>query len=224
MAVISIGGPCERQDQQMTRLILTRHAETVWHAENRYAGRTEIGLTERGLRQAEALGCWAVQADLDAIWVSPMERVRATAAPAARASGIEPVVDARLREVDFGWLEGRTRHEVQLERPEMLAAYLENPIDNVFEHAEAPREAVSRGRAALDAMVAGHAGQKVLVVAHSTLIRLLLCDLLDIPLRRYRQVFPALGNCALTEVDISKRGAGLITLNIPIYLDELSHD
>ncbi|MCR6670086.1 histidine phosphatase family protein [Devosia ginsengisoli] len=208
----------------MTRLILTRHAETLWHAENRYAGRSEIGLTEQGLRQAEALGRWAAKVDLDAIWASPMQRVRATAAPAAQASGFPPTFDARLREVDFGWLEGKTRKEAQAERPAELAAYLENPVDNVFEGAEAPREAVARGRAALDTIATSHEGQRVLIVAHSTLIRLLLCDLLDIPLQRYRQVFPALGNCTLTEIDISNRGTGLITLNIPTYLDGLSHD
>jgi probable phosphoglycerate mutase len=208
----------------MTRLILTRHAETLWHAENRYAGRSEIGLTERGQRQAEALGRWAAKGGLDAIWASPMQRVRATAAPAIQATGLHPTFDERLREVDFGWIEGKTRKEAQAERPAELAAYLENPVDNVFEGAEAPGDAVARGRAALDAIAASHEGQRVLVVAHSTLIRLLLCDLLGIPLRRYRWAFPALGNCTLTEIDISNRGTGLINLNVPTYLDGLSHD
>jgi probable phosphoglycerate mutase len=203
----------------MTRLILTRHAESIWHGENRYAGSSDIRLTERGRRQADRLGRWAATAGLDAVWASPMQRTRATAAPAAAATGLEVTVDERLREVDFGWLEGRTREEAGAERPAELRAYLENPVDNVFPGAESPRAAVARGLAALAAIALRHPRQRVLVVGHSTLLRLLLCALLNIPLERYRSAFPALGNCALTEIDLVPEGAGLITLNLPPYSD-----
>ena len=51
-----------------TTLLLARHGQTVWHAENRYAGVSDIGLTDTGRAQAEALGRWAAAHPVDAIW------------------------------------------------------------------------------------------------------------------------------------------------------------
>ena len=65
----------------MTRLVLVRHGETIWHAENRYAGSSDIPLSPRGLEQAEQLAKWASRADLAAIWISPLRRARETAGP-----------------------------------------------------------------------------------------------------------------------------------------------
>ena len=44
----------------MTDLVLVRHGETVWHAENRYAGVSDVALTPRGaIEQAGQLAAWA---------------------------------------------------------------------------------------------------------------------------------------------------------------------
>ncbi|WP_460407583.1 histidine phosphatase family protein, partial [Actinophytocola sediminis] len=43
----------------MTEIVLVRHGETPWHSDNRYAGRTDVPLTDHGRRQAEALARWA---------------------------------------------------------------------------------------------------------------------------------------------------------------------
>ena len=49
----------------MTELLLVRHAETIWHRENRYAGRTDVALTNFGHEQADRLGRWAATAAID---------------------------------------------------------------------------------------------------------------------------------------------------------------
>ncbi len=54
-----------------SRLLLVRHGETEWHAENRYAGISDVALTEKGLRQAEELGGWAKRRGVDAVACSP---------------------------------------------------------------------------------------------------------------------------------------------------------
>ncbi|NUT12685.1 MAG: histidine phosphatase family protein, partial [Nonomuraea sp.] len=54
----------------MTDLVLVRHGETVWHAENRYAGTSDVDLTERGRDQAAMLAAWAAEAGLAAVWSS----------------------------------------------------------------------------------------------------------------------------------------------------------
>ena len=45
-----------QEGRGVTRIVLVRHGETAWHAENRYAGRSDVALTPRGREQAERLG------------------------------------------------------------------------------------------------------------------------------------------------------------------------
>lgn len=202
----------------MTHLVLTRHGETVWHAENRYTGSSDVDLTERGLAQAAALGRWAGRAGLAAVWSSDLARCRRTAEPAATALGMPVSTDARLRELDFGAAEGHTLAELRHSRPDAVAGFLADPAGHPMPGGETPADAVARARAGLADIAAEHPAGRVLVVAHSTLLRLVLCDVLGIPLRRYRELFPVVHNVALTELDWPAGGGtvSLVRYNAPI--------
>ncbi|WPO76740.1 histidine phosphatase family protein [Streptomyces sp. KN37] len=203
----------------MTDFILVRHGETEWHAENRYAGRTDVPLTELGHKQAANLGAWAAGQRLDAVLCSPLSRARLTAEPAATALGLTPRVDERLYEVDFGRGDGLTRAEMAEEFPDALAAFLADPVAHHLPGGEDPEEAAGRAIACLEEVAEELPDGRVLVVAHSTLVRLVLCRLLGIPLARYRQAFPALENGALTELRLLPgRQASLLRLNAPAAL------
>ena len=76
-------------------VIFVRHGESVWHGENRYAGATDIDLTDHGRDQAAALADWAAQAGLTAVWSSPMLRCRQTAADSAARAGLPLRLDPR---------------------------------------------------------------------------------------------------------------------------------
>jgi len=194
----------------MTTLFVVRHGETIWHAGNRYTGSSDVPLTATGRRQADDLAAWAAVAEPTAIWSSPLNRARATAAPAAAKLGLTITVDAELSEMDFGSAEGRMLSELP---PEQVAAFRADPVRNAFPGADDPRKAAHRGATALRRIAARHEGERVLVVAHSTLLRLTLCELLDIPHARYRTVFPKLGNCAVTELRLKGQDTALITFN-----------
>ena len=203
-----------------TTLLLARHGQTIWHAENRYAGVSDIGLTEEGRSQAEALGTWAAAHRPDAIWTSPLSRAIATAEPACRALDLTPQREPDLRECDFGVVEGRTLAEFAEEVPDAAAAFRADPVTYPFPGAEDPLEAAARGAAALRRIAAAHSGERVLVVAHNTLLRLVLCSLLSIPVREYRRVFPRLRNAAISELRLGKEGsAALLSLNVPCEPD-----
>lgn len=73
---------------------------------------------------------------------------------------------------------------------------------------------------ALRGIAAAHPDERVLVVAHNTLLRLVLCTLLSIPLGEYRRVFPRLHNAAITELRLDNHGsAALLSLNVPCEPD-----
>ncbi|MFC8344679.1 histidine phosphatase family protein [Streptomyces sp. NPDC057280] len=202
-----------------TTLLLARHGQTVWHAENRYAGVSDIALTDEGRAQAEALGRWAAAHPVDAIWTSTVSRAIATAAPACRALGLTSRPEPALRECDFGVVEGRTLAEFAAENPRAAEAFRSDPVAHPFPGAEDPKEATERGVAALRRIARAHSGGRVLVVAHNTLLRLALCELLSIPLGEYRRVLPRLRNAAVTELRVTATGsAALLSLNVPCDL------
>ena len=206
------------------RIVLARHGETVWHAENRYAGRSDIALTVHGLEQTKLLAEWARDATLAAVWSSPLSRARVTAQTAADAAGHSLQIDERLIELDFGRGEGKTDTEMYAEFAEERAAFVRDPVKNYLPGGEDPAEAAVRGARALFSIANAAAPQaRVLVVAHSTLLRLVLCQMLHIPLARYREAFPSFSTGALTEISIHEKKVGLLSYNVPLR-DSLQRD
>lgn len=198
-----------------TTLLLARHGQTIWHAENRYAGISDVPLTDTGIAQAESLGRWAATHPVDAIWTSPLSRAIRTAAPAARALNLTPHTEPALRECDFGVVEGRTLAEFEAENPEAAQAFRSDPVAHAFPGAEDPTTAATRGTTALHRIATGHPDQRVLVVAHNTLLRLVLCRLLSIPLSEYRRIFPQLRNVAVSEIRMVQGESALLSFNVP---------
>lgn len=203
-----------------TTLLLSRHGQTDWHHDNRYAGAdSDIDLTETGRAQARALADFAVLRQPQAVVSSPVRRARETAQPAAEALRLSVEVVPDLREVGFGMAEGRTATELDDLDPSIMRRFRHDPVAHPFPGAEPPGTAALRAAEALRTVAERHSGSTVLVVAHNTLLRLALCTLLDVPISRYRQLFPRLDNAAITELRIpagSGALASLMSLNVPV--------
>jgi probable phosphoglycerate mutase len=200
-------------------MFLSRHGQTVWHAENRYAGVSDIDLTPTGREQARRLAAWCRQHRPTAVVSSPVRRAVETAAPSARVLGVEPVVLDDLREVNFGIAEGRTLRELEHLDPGAVHRFRSDPVRHHFAGGEPSAQAAVRAERALRWVARRYAGATVLVVAHNTLIRLALCQLLGLEISRYRTLFPRLDNGTLTEVSLSSDGEGhaaLHSLNVPL--------
>ncbi|HKT57069.1 MAG TPA: histidine phosphatase family protein [Microbacterium sp.] len=182
----------------MTTFFLARHGETIWHADHRYAGVSDVGLTRHGLGQAAALGAWAADARLDAIVASPLTRARRSAAPAVEVTGLPLRIDERLLEVDFGKGEGLTPDELAAQYPEAWSAFRRAPASSPLPDGESGRAAIARALPVFDELHAEFPDGRVLIVAHATLLRLVLCDLAGIDPDGYRDLLPVLGNCTIT--------------------------
>lgn len=199
--------------------MLSRHGQTVWHAENRYAGSSDVDLDERGWQQAQLLADWATAAEPAAVVSSPLRRALETAELSAKALGNAVVVRGALREVHFGVAEGRTLSELSDDDASLVDRFRQDPVTHHFPDGEPSAAAAQRGARALRELAADYEGATVLVVAHSTLLRLALCTLLGIDVHRYREVFPRLDNGALTELVLpacDDGPGGLLSLNVPL--------
>ncbi|MFG1907593.1 histidine phosphatase family protein [Kribbella sp. NPDC048928] len=195
-----------------TTIVLARHGRTEWHHGNRYTGSTDLPIDDVGVRQAQQVKDWALGYAPDALWCSPMLRARQTIAPIAEALGLEPTLDARLREVDFGTAEGKMLGELP---PAVAKAFELDPVRDHFPDGENPVDAADRVREVFDEIGRRHPGQKVLAVAHNTLIRLLVCRVLGLRLNDYRRLLPALGPAALVRFRWQDGTVGLEAFNVP---------
>jgi len=198
-----------------TTVVLARHGRTPWHSPNRYCGSSDIGLDEVGERQAETLGAWARTAGLTRLYCTDLRRTRLTAAPVAAATGLTPSIEPRLRELDFGIAEGNTLDELRRSHPDAVARFQRDPVTHHFPGGEHPAEAVRRAHDAIADLVAADPGGRILVVAHSTLIRLLVTDVMGGPLSRYRALLPDLVPTSLTTFLVRAGNMALAAFNVP---------
>jgi ribonuclease H / adenosylcobalamin/alpha-ribazole phosphatase len=110
-----------------TVTVLLRHGQTPMSVQKRYAGRSDVPLTDVGVRQAAAAAKRLASAGLDVIVTSPLRRAEQTAREVAAATGAPVVTDEGFRETDFGAWEGLTFAEVRERWPAEITTWLADP-------------------------------------------------------------------------------------------------
>ncbi|GAA3296087.1 histidine phosphatase family protein [Arthrobacter citreus] len=168
------------------RLVLVRHGETDWNQERRLQGRTDNPLNGVGRAQARKAGQLLAANQWDVVVSSPLMRAVQTAHLIADAVGLQPAGTVPgLVERDYGSAEGL--HLNGLTEPQVTAAL------GIGE----PEQAVARrGLAALRDLVVQFPGQRIVAVAHGTLIRLTLSELTG-------QRYPRVLNGEVVEVPLA---------------------
>lgn len=169
-----------------TRVLLIRHGATVLSAEDRFAGSTDVELSDEGRRQARALGARLATETIGAVYASPMHRTVETARLVTAPHHLEPQTDPGLREIDHGRWEGLTRREVEERFADEYAAWEIDPFLSAPQGGEAGISVMARALPVIRAIVERHAGSTIAVVSHKATIRLVLATLLGIDARGYR--------------------------------------
>ncbi len=101
------------------RIFLLRHGETEWSTAGKHTGRTDIPLTQRGRRLAEAVGALGVRLRGDARPALVLTSPRRRAVDTASLAGLHvDRVDERLAEWDYGRYDGRTTAEIRESVPD----------------------------------------------------------------------------------------------------------
>jgi broad specificity phosphatase PhoE len=174
----------------VTRVLLVRHAEPADVARGLCYGRLDVRLSANGRVRALQLSGIAC----DVVYTSPRRRARYTAEVLGN-----PIVDERLRELDFGELEGRPYDEIELERPELYRAWMENPTSVSFPGGESFGDLRGRARAAIADIRAAHDGATIAIVTHGGVIRATLADALGLPTERAFAL--DVGYCRVSVID-----------------------
>lgn len=188
----------------MLNIYLLRHGETQWNAEgNKYCGRTDIPLTEKGIGQAQMVREQLRDVRFEAVYASPLKRAFRTA---QIASGeMEVVTDKRLIEADFGKWEGKTKEAFIVEDASLWNHWLDDPaITRAGGTGETAREVIDRVNDFFMALLQKHTGGNILVVGHNGVNRFYLAHKLSMHLKHYRRIVQE--NSAVTLFSLDKEG------------------
>jgi alpha-ribazole phosphatase/probable phosphoglycerate mutase len=162
-----------------TRIVLVRHALPA--DGGLVLPVAEVGLGEAGHEQARLLASRVAAVQPTALYSSPRPRAVQTARPIADLIGIEPEIVADLRELDFGELEGMSFAEIERRYPE-LVGWTSAPSSAVFPRGESIPSVRERAAGATRAIALAHPGGTAVVVCHGVVIRVVLAEMLRMPL------------------------------------------
>ncbi len=161
-------------------LYFIRHGESLFNAQRRIQGQSDVALSTTGLRQAVALVPVFKSLEIDAIYCSPLRRAMQTAEPLAAALRLTMCLDDRLKEINSGEFQGLEWHEIEQKWPVAAKHWKEQTPDFVIPGGESRRALAERGRAAFEAIfAAGH--RRAIVVAHGGVLSGAIRSLLQIP-------------------------------------------
>jgi broad specificity phosphatase PhoE len=169
-----------------TRVFIVRHGATVLSAEDRFAGVTDVELSEEGREQARRLADRLSGEKIAAVYASPLGRTIETARILAAPHDLEVQPCDAFREISHGHWEGMRRHEVEEKFPKEMAEWEKDPYTFAPPGGESGLAVTARALPALIDLVRKRPGENILIVSHKATIRLLLSSLLGFDPRRYR--------------------------------------
>jgi probable phosphoglycerate mutase len=167
------------------RLLLVRHGQTAWNlgaGPERFRGRTDLPLDATGLAQAEAVGRRLATASIAAIYASPLQRARQTAAPLAERLGLPVQPQEGLLDINYGLWQGLTQAEAATAYPDLHRLWSTNPGRVRFPEGESLDDVKGRLGALLGQLAALHPGQTIVLVGHQIVNKVLICALLGLNL------------------------------------------
>ncbi len=190
---------------------MVRHGATVLGAEDRFAGATDVPLSDDGRAQARRLAIRLQKEQLVAVYASPLGRAVETARILSEPHRLTLQTRDGLREISHGRWEQLTRREVEERFPADAAEWEKDPYTFAPSGGESGLTVTARALPVLIELVRAHVAETILVVSHKATIRLLLSSLLGFDARRYRDNLD-LKPTSLSIVDFKNPGAARLTL------------
>ena len=173
-------------------VILLRHGRSVSNTAHILAGRSEaVDLDDRGRAQAADLVGLTADLPIRGLVCSPLLRCRRTLEPLAASLGLQPVIDERFSEVDYGQWTGRRIGD--LVKEPLWAVVQAHPSAAVFPGGEGLAQVQARAVAAVpehDRRLADQHGADALwvVCTHGDVIKSVLVDALGLHLDHFQRV------------------------------------
>jgi len=147
-------------------LYIARHGQTIWNAQNKVCGITDVELTEKGREQAKVLASAVSDKNINVIISSPLKRAVETGRIVADACNIPIEIDARLLEQNYGIYEGVDRKD---------EAFLNNKRNFAYKYpgGESMMQVAYRVYGLIDEIKYKYKGKNVLIISHGGVCRII---------------------------------------------------
>lgn len=208
------------------RFWLVRHGLTKWNAQKRFMGQSDIPLSARGRVQAQWLARRLRDREIAAIYTSDLVRARETAQiiAAQRTPELPVHVSQAWRELNFGEWEGLTYAQIAAQYEDQLG-FFSDPERNAPPGGESPAHLLQRVRAELLSIAQNlnwSTHGDIVIVSHSGALRMLLCDLLGIPLERQWQMRIDAGSLSALDVSLGHEAETLLVTLVLLNAHQLT--
>lgn len=171
----------------MVRIMLIRHGLTYWNTIGKMQGSSDVHLSPDGLHQARLLAAYCPFSIADAIYSSPLARAQTTALILANKFNLHVETVNALREISFGDWEGKILRDMAQSDPINFERFFMKPDELEIPNAESVHDLQNRAMNALNKIIDNHKSEKdshIIIVAHGAINRVILCSLLEIPIRK----------------------------------------
>jgi broad specificity phosphatase PhoE len=197
--------------------LLVRHGRVAWNARSAYAGWTDLELDSRGVLEARLLSDRLQDAPLAAVYSSDLTRARVTGEIIAGPHGLAVNTVSDIREVNYGQWEGLAEADIRSQFGDrFFESWQADPENVLIPGGETFGEMRDRAQPAVERIAAVHPGQTAVVVAHKSVIRVLICSWLGLDLGMYKQIGQR--NAAINSVLFQGNRVAVETVNDVCHL------
>lgn len=202
----------------MNKIFLIRHGQTDWNLEGRTQGIQDSNLTEKGIEDTKLLAKRLREEEIHVIYSSTLNRAKKTAKIISNELNIPVKYNEDLVELNYGEWEGLTIEEIRNKYPEQLDNWFTRPHLTIFPDGEDLIKAQERVVTAFNNILNENKEKEknILIVSHSTMIRLLLLNILDMNLSSYNRLKQ--NNCAINVIGIRRNEPVLLQYNDTCYM------
>ena len=194
----------------LTTILLVRHGQTPSTGKILPGRAAGLHLAETGVAQArKAAERIGELKQVDALYTSPLERARETAAPIAKITGQRARVERGLLECEFGEWTGAKLSDLR-KKPEWDAVQ-RHPSGFRFPSGESFTEMQTRMTSALDRLAAAHRGETIVAVSHADPIKAAVAQALGTHLDLFQRI--VISTCSVTAVAYGKGTPVVLTVN-----------
>jgi probable phosphoglycerate mutase len=202
--------PKKAAEPTSTLLLLVRHGQTPTTGATLPGRAKGLHLADAGRAQAEAVAARiGALANVAAVYASPLERTRETAAPIAKATGLKVTADKGLLECEFGEWTGAKLSDLR-KKPEW-GTVQRYPSGFRFPGGESFTEMQTRMVTALDRLGAAHRGKTVVAVSHADPIKAAVAHALGTHLDLFQRI--VVSPCSVTAILQTPGGPIVLAVN-----------
>ncbi len=178
----------------MTTIMLVRHGETDWNKEEIFRGQIDVPLNKTGIAQAKLLAEYLKDAQIEAIYSSPLQRALKTAETIANYHHVKVKTSNELTDFNYGEWQGLSQRAVKEKYPGLHDAWINNQLIRV-PGGESLDNVRTRTHSLVKLVIAKYKGT-VALVSHRVTNKVLICALLGLDNSHFWNI--KLDNCGVT--------------------------